>query len=78
MISTIIEWLPRAKIISAKTQMVFLIFEGVYGNMGAQNDCYETQNVNLASWPLNKVKTIPSHWKIHENIGKHKSSLPTY
>ena len=63
---------------SANTQIIFLISKGDYGNMGAKMTAINPKNVNLASWPLSKVKTVPSHWRIHENIGKCKSSLPTY
>ena len=63
---------------STKTQIVFLISEGDYGNTGAKTTTMNPKNVNLPSWPLNKVKTVPNHWRIHENTGKSKYSLPTY
>ena len=45
----------------AKTQIVFLISEGDYGNMGAKTTAINPKIVNLSSWPLSKVKTVPSH-----------------
>ena len=36
------------------------------------------KNGFLASWPLSKVKTVPSHGRIHENAVKKYISLPTY
>ena len=46
---------------SAKTQIIFLIFEGDYSNTGAKTTAINPKNVNLASWPLSKVKMVPSH-----------------
>ena len=61
----------------AKTQIVFLISEGDYGNMGAKTPVMKPRNVNLNYWSLRKVKTVPNHWRIHENTGERKYFLPT-
>ena len=57
---------------SSKTQIVFLISEGDYGNTGAKTNVVNPKNENLESLPLSKVKkwfpSIKESMKTQKNI----------